>query len=326
MLKTVSSVANALGALNYKGTWNASTNTPTLASGVGTQGDYYVVSVDGATNLDGITNWGVGDWAAFNGSVWQRVEGGADGNFVNLDVTGNLTLPDNSKAIFGTGSGDLEIYHDSGNSYIKDVGTNDLRIWADNPNISSLSGNKYFYGNSGVAELFYNGSKRFYTTSGGSTIVGNLAFASGDGIDFSATAGTGTSELFDDYEEGTWTPTIIGTTGSAPIATLVAATYTKVGDMVTVFGYWTTNFSSHTITGDVQIGGLPFAATTNNNQLASITYSNWATFDQADISLSARISSSTARLLRGSSTTAVVTGDLTTAVDATIMFGGTYKA
>ena len=92
MLKTVSSVANALGALNYKGTWNANTNTPALASGVGTKGDYYVVSVAGATNLDGITNWGVGDWATFNGSVWQRVEGGADGNFVNLDVTGTANL------------------------------------------------------------------------------------------------------------------------------------------------------------------------------------------------------------------------------------------
>jgi len=35
MLKTVSSIANAIGALNYTGTWNASTNTPTLASGSG---------------------------------------------------------------------------------------------------------------------------------------------------------------------------------------------------------------------------------------------------------------------------------------------------
>jgi len=92
MLKTVSSVANAIGALNYKGTWNATTNTPTLVSGVGTQGDYYVVSVAGATDLNGITNWGIGDWAAFNGSVWQRVEGGADGNFVNLGATGTTTL------------------------------------------------------------------------------------------------------------------------------------------------------------------------------------------------------------------------------------------
>ena len=84
MLKTVSAIANAIGALNYKGTWNASTNTPALSSGVGTKGDYYVVSVAGATSLDGISNWGVGDWATFNGSVWQRVEGGQDGNFVNL--------------------------------------------------------------------------------------------------------------------------------------------------------------------------------------------------------------------------------------------------
>lgn len=49
MLKTVSSITNAIDALNYKGTWNANTNTPTLASGVGTKGDYYVVSVAGTT-------------------------------------------------------------------------------------------------------------------------------------------------------------------------------------------------------------------------------------------------------------------------------------
>jgi len=92
MLKTVSSISNAIGALNYKGTWNASTNSPALSSGVGTKGDYYVVSTAGSTTLDGISNWGVGDWAAFNGSVWQRVEGGADLNGVNLSVSGTSTL------------------------------------------------------------------------------------------------------------------------------------------------------------------------------------------------------------------------------------------
>jgi len=92
MLKTVSSITNALGALNYKGTWNASTNSPALSSGAGTKGDYYVVSVAGTTSLDGISNWGVGDWATFNGSVWQRVEGGADLNGVNLSVSGTTTL------------------------------------------------------------------------------------------------------------------------------------------------------------------------------------------------------------------------------------------
>jgi hypothetical protein len=92
MLKTVSSITNAIGALNFKGTWNASTNTPTLASGVGTKGDYFVVSVAGSTTLDGISNWGVGDWATYNGTTWQRVEGGADLNGVNLSVSGTSTL------------------------------------------------------------------------------------------------------------------------------------------------------------------------------------------------------------------------------------------
>lgn len=92
MLKTVSSIVNAIGALNYKGTWNASTNTPTLTSGAGTKGDYYQVSVAGSTALDGISNWGVGDVAAFNGATWQRIEGGADLNGVNLSVSGTSTL------------------------------------------------------------------------------------------------------------------------------------------------------------------------------------------------------------------------------------------
>lgn len=92
MLKTVSSIVNAIGALNYAGTWDASTNTPTLVSSVGTKGDYYVVSVAGSTNLNGETNWGVGDWAAFNGSVWQKVDGGSTGNFTTINVTTLATL------------------------------------------------------------------------------------------------------------------------------------------------------------------------------------------------------------------------------------------
>jgi len=87
MLKTVSSIVNAIGALNYKGTWNASTNDPALASGVGTKGDYYVVSVAGNTNLDGTTLWGVGDWAVFNGSIWQKVDGGSTSTITELTVT-----------------------------------------------------------------------------------------------------------------------------------------------------------------------------------------------------------------------------------------------
>ena len=87
MLKTVSSIVNAIGALNYKGAWNANSNNPTLTSGVGTKGDYYVVSTAGTTNLDGTALWSVGDWAVFNGSIWQKVDGGTTESFVNISVT-----------------------------------------------------------------------------------------------------------------------------------------------------------------------------------------------------------------------------------------------
>jgi hypothetical protein len=62
------------GALTYAGTWNASTNNPTLTSSVGTTGNFYIVSVAGTTNLNGVTDWQVGDWAVFNGSAWQKVD------------------------------------------------------------------------------------------------------------------------------------------------------------------------------------------------------------------------------------------------------------
>lgn len=62
-----------LGGLSYEGTWNASTNTPTLASGVGTDGNFYVVSVAGTTTLDGISTWNVGDQAIFGPTTWKRL-------------------------------------------------------------------------------------------------------------------------------------------------------------------------------------------------------------------------------------------------------------
>lgn len=62
--------------LTYKGAWDANSNTPTLTSGVGTGGDYYIVSVAGNTNLDGIIDWQVGDWAIFEGAtnMWQKID------------------------------------------------------------------------------------------------------------------------------------------------------------------------------------------------------------------------------------------------------------
>lgn len=65
---------NPTGGLNPLGSWDASTNTPTLTSGVGTSGDFYVVSVAGNTELDGISTWNIGDQVLFGNGAWNRIE------------------------------------------------------------------------------------------------------------------------------------------------------------------------------------------------------------------------------------------------------------
>lgn len=69
--------ASVLGGLNFQGTWNASTNTPTLVSNVGTKGFYYVVATAGNTTINGNTNWTVGDQISFNGTTWDQIQGGS---------------------------------------------------------------------------------------------------------------------------------------------------------------------------------------------------------------------------------------------------------
>lgn len=63
------------GSLFYAGVWDADTNTPTLTTGVGTNGTFYKVSVAGTTNLNGHNNWAVNDQAIFNGTTWARIPG-----------------------------------------------------------------------------------------------------------------------------------------------------------------------------------------------------------------------------------------------------------
>lgn len=139
--------------------------------------------------------------------------------------------------------------------------------------------------------------------------------------------GEASGNYFDDYEEGTWTPTVTGTGGgSATISQITSADYTKVGDVVILRCYITVDLSSHTVSGDVQIGGLPFAASTNNAQISSATFCSLFTFDESDISVTARVTSSTARLMKGSSTTAAGSSDLAAVSDGRIMFGLIYEA
>ena len=93
---TSTSWASVAGGLSYQGTWNASTNTPTLASSTGTNGYYYIVATAGSTNLNGITDWQVGDWLLFNGSVWQKID--------QSETLQSITSTDGSVTVTTTGS------------------------------------------------------------------------------------------------------------------------------------------------------------------------------------------------------------------------------
>lgn len=133
-----------IGALNYQGTWNASTNTPTLTSSVGTKGYYYVVSVSGTTNLNGVTDWQVGDWAVYNGTAWQKIDNTDSVTSVNgytgavvltqPDISG--TVPTSRTISTGTGltgGGDL-----SANRTIS-FSTASVGTWAATPSSANLA-------------------------------------------------------------------------------------------------------------------------------------------------------------------------------------------
>ncbi len=127
--------------LVFQGTWNADTNTPTLANGTGTTGHFYIVSTEGSTNLDGITDWKVGDWAVF-------VEQGATDAWEKVD---------NSSVLDGSGTGQtVALWGGSGTS----------NTLTDAP-ITVSSNNTTFAGN--------------ITTSGNSLHISSRKFIARDG-------------------------------------------------------------------------------------------------------------------------------------------------
>ena len=176
------------------------------------------------------------------------------------------------------------------NNRIK-IGTHDdLHLWHNsstgNSNISNYNGNLYLQGNNGsgtgvnqiaiisnaAVELNYQGNKKLETTNTGVSVTGNLVFASGSGIDFSATANTSatgastSSELLDDYEEGSFTPYIDREYGS-PIVSYDAQDgyYTKIGRVVYFYAEVRLNgYNGNGSYGNTFLRGLPFNSATRN--------------------------------------------------------------
>jgi hypothetical protein len=120
------------------------------------------------------------------------------------------------------------------------------------------------------------------TRTGDQTIVsGNLVIGTaGKGIDFSAdpSAAGMTSQLLDDYEEGTWTPTYAGGVSGVTYGSVQAGHYRKIGSQVTVwFGMMT---SGLTVTGSsLVISGLPFTASASAGSQGTVNLSDASRWD-----------------------------------------------
>lgn len=90
--------AGLTGGLNYQGTWNASTNTPTIpVAASGNNGWYYKVATAGTTNIGGVTDWQIGDWVISNGTSWDKIDNTEDTTLASTVVNGLMSAADKTK-------------------------------------------------------------------------------------------------------------------------------------------------------------------------------------------------------------------------------------
>lgn len=200
-----------------------------------------------------------------------------DGNTISTtDTDGNLSLSPNG----------------SGITQVNKIGVNTSSV-LDAGLVSIAQGSLYYFGPAitiqdnnptvGGSYIRFNnegGTEIGYVRRNGSNNI-SLGVGDGGGIDFSATSGTGTSELFDDYEEGTWTPSPSRFVGGGITATYntQAGYYTKVGNLVTCS--FALDIASISAQGSslTFMAGLPYAparsyydsgVTTNNTAFATV--------------------------------------------------------
>jgi hypothetical protein len=167
-------------------------------NGLLTAGSNITLTYDDAANTLTIASTDTGLTDIVN-DVSPQLGGILDTNSFDVDFN------DSAKARFGTGN-DLQIFHDGSHSYIRDLGTGDLRLHGSAITISDASDNKMaHFVDGGTAELYYNANKKLETVTGGVTVTGkmtsdtatiaNLTYPSSDGTANQAIVTDGSGNL-----------------------------------------------------------------------------------------------------------------------------------
>jgi hypothetical protein len=194
----------------------------------------------------------------------------------------------------------------------------------------SHAGNYMVFGTDAVERMSIN-SVGNVTLQKNISVGGAAPTTSGSGITFPATQrASSDANTLDDYEEGTFTPTLIDGSNNQPTTySQQVGTYTKVGNLVTVQIYLEITTLGGTITGNVFIGGLPFTSSAIANNYQGVHCGYWATMTTALNFVSGYINPSTVRFTIVRTTAAATsTANMTAsnwANSANIMFSCSYR-
>ena len=164
--------------------------------------------------------------------------------------------------IFGADD-DMRMYHDGSNGFI----SNNTGAFVIQD--SHAGANAIVIRKGAEVEILHNNALAFETSANG------LAFPNGKGIDFSAAGNTAgmTGELLNDYEEGTWTPEIKGTTGAGTASySQQVGKYLKIGNWV--YLTWVLGWSSGSAGGEMRTTGFPFTPATDCTGMGSVMFNN----------------------------------------------------
>jgi predicted heme/steroid binding protein len=290
--KVQNQISGMVGGVTFQGTWDASTNTPTLTSSVGTKGYYYIVDVAGSTNLNGITDWKIGDWAIFNGTTWDKVDNTDAVSSVN-GFTGAVSLTTSNIAegtnlyyldsrarlalSFTAGSG---AYDNTTGVITIPTNTSQLTNGANYITLSSLSASSPLSYNSGTGAFSIqvaNGSQNGYLSSSDWTTFNSKQNA----ITLTTTGSSGSSTLVGaTLNVPTYTLSGLGGVPTSRQLTINGTAYDLSADRSWSVGTVTSIATSGPLTGGTITGsgtiGITQATTSTDGYLSS---TDWNTFN-----------------------------------------------
>ena len=186
----------------------------------------------------------------------------ADGTVFTIPTgSDDVLFADDAKVIVGTSS-DGWLVHDGSHTTLVDNGAGNLTLKSNGAGINFQKGDSETMcamATDGAVTLYYDNAAKLTTSAAGISVTGDVLLTTANaGIYLGVTSATAANHL-DDYEEGTATLTLTGSTAAPTSAVTVTSNYVKIGRVVTIrfaFG----NVSTVGATGTVQVTGLPFSA------------------------------------------------------------------